>query len=101
MEPFNGPNVLGPSNPVPSLTSPQYPLSLKRASLGTVFLQTFCAVDDKFVSKVRMTFNTLEDATKFYKDYSKVADFSTRVQCTNKKGNEIKNQLITCTREEK
>ncbi|RYQ83107.1 hypothetical protein Ahy_B10g101723 isoform A [Arachis hypogaea] len=41
-----------------------------------------------------MTFNTLEDAAKFYKDYSKATGFSTRVQSTNKKGNEIKNQLI-------
>ncbi|RYR43525.1 hypothetical protein Ahy_A08g039931 [Arachis hypogaea] len=43
-----------------------------------------------------MTFNTLEDVPKFYTDYSKVAGFSTRVRCTNKKGSEIKNQLITC-----
>ncbi|RYR47773.1 hypothetical protein Ahy_A07g033734 [Arachis hypogaea] len=48
-----------------------------------------------------MTFNTLEEAKKFYKDYSKLASFSTKIQNTNKKGNEIKNQLITCTREEK
>ncbi|RYQ83403.1 hypothetical protein Ahy_B10g102081 [Arachis hypogaea] len=65
------------------------------------FNMTFCGVDDQFVSKVGMTFNSLEDVAKFYKDYSKVADFSTRVWCTNKKGNEIKNQLITCSREEK
>ncbi|RYR02733.1 hypothetical protein Ahy_B06g081545 [Arachis hypogaea] len=63
--------------------------------------ETFCAVDDQFVPKVGMTFKTLDDAAKFYKNYSKVADFSTRVWCTNKKGNEIKNQLITCTREGK
>ncbi|RYR03434.1 hypothetical protein Ahy_B06g082382 [Arachis hypogaea] len=62
---------------------------------------TFCAVDDQFVPKVGMTFKTLDDAAKFYKDYSKVAGFSSRVRCTNKKGNEIKNQLITCTREGK
>ncbi|QHO06908.1 uncharacterized protein DS421_14g458960 [Arachis hypogaea] len=35
--------------------------------------ETFCGVDDQFVPKVGMTFNTLEDAAKFYKDYSKVA----------------------------
>ncbi|RYR55154.1 hypothetical protein Ahy_A06g030400 [Arachis hypogaea] len=56
----------------------------------------FCAVDDQFIPKVGMTFKTLDDAAKFYKDYLKVADFSTRVRCTNKKENEIKNQLITC-----
>ncbi|RYR25126.1 hypothetical protein Ahy_B02g058755 [Arachis hypogaea] len=30
-------------------------------------LETFCGVDDQFVPKVGMTFNTLEDAAKFYK----------------------------------
>ncbi|QHN98438.1 Transposon protein [Arachis hypogaea] len=35
---------------------------------------TFCSVDDQFIPKDGMTFNTLEDAAKFYKDYSKVAD---------------------------
>ncbi|RYR07748.1 hypothetical protein Ahy_B05g075171 [Arachis hypogaea] len=48
-----------------------------------------------------MTFKTLEDAAKFYKNYSKAAGFSTRVRSTNKKENEIKNQLITCSREGK
>ncbi|RYR14656.1 hypothetical protein Ahy_B04g071318 [Arachis hypogaea] len=64
-------------------------------------LQFLCDVDEQFVPKVGMTFNTLEDAAKFFKDYLKAADFSTRVRNTNKKGNEIKNQLITCSREEK
>ncbi|RYR09871.1 hypothetical protein Ahy_B05g078294 [Arachis hypogaea] len=58
-------------------------------------------VDDQFVPKVGMTFTTLEDAKKFYKNYAKAASFSTRVRSTNKKGNEIKNQLITCSREGK
>ncbi|RYR28896.1 hypothetical protein Ahy_B01g053112 isoform C [Arachis hypogaea] len=48
-----------------------------------------------------MTFNTLEDAAKFYKDYSKAVGFSIRVRSTNKKRNKIKNQLITCSREGK
>ncbi|RYR66836.1 hypothetical protein Ahy_A03g012928 [Arachis hypogaea] len=48
-----------------------------------------------------MTFTTLEDAGKFYRNYAKVACFSTRVRSTNRKGNEIKNQLITCSRERK
>ncbi|RYR07910.1 hypothetical protein Ahy_B05g075408 [Arachis hypogaea] len=48
-----------------------------------------------------MTFKTLEDADKFYKDYAKAAGFSTRVRSTNKKRNESKNQLITCSREGK
>ncbi|RYR35565.1 hypothetical protein Ahy_A10g050710 [Arachis hypogaea] len=60
-----------------------------------------CVVDDQFVPKVGMTFTTLEDAGKFYRDYAKAAGFSTRVRSTNKKENEIKNQLITCSKEEK
>ncbi|RYR19217.1 hypothetical protein Ahy_B03g063925 [Arachis hypogaea] len=64
-------------------------------------LGTFCGVDDQFVPKIGMTFNTLEDAAKFYKDYSKVTGFSTRVRSTNKKKNEIKNQLTTYSREKK
>ncbi|QHO47148.1 Protein FAR1-RELATED SEQUENCE [Arachis hypogaea] len=58
-------------------------------------------VDDELVPKVGMTFTTLEDAGKFYRNYAKVVGFSTRVRCTNRKGNEIKNQLITCSREGK
>ncbi|RYR11529.1 hypothetical protein Ahy_B04g069049 [Arachis hypogaea] len=64
-------------------------------------LELLCDIDDQFVPNVGMTFNTLEDAAKFYKDYAKAAGFSTRVRSTNKKGNEIKNQLITCSREGK
>ncbi|QHO29076.1 Transposon protein [Arachis hypogaea] len=58
-------------------------------------------VDDQFVPKVGMTFTTLEDAGKVYRNYAKAAGFSTRVRSTNRKGNEIKNQLITCSREGK
>ncbi|RYR15983.1 hypothetical protein Ahy_B04g072961 [Arachis hypogaea] len=58
-------------------------------------------VDDQLVPKVGMTFTTLEDAGKFYRNYAKAAGFSTRVRSTNRKGNEIKNQLITCSREGK
>ncbi|RYR01742.1 hypothetical protein Ahy_B06g080604 [Arachis hypogaea] len=42
--------------------------------------EPLCDVDEQFVPNVEMTFNTLEDATKFYKNYSKAAGFSTRVQ---------------------
>ncbi|QHO13461.1 Transposon protein [Arachis hypogaea] len=63
--------------------------------------EPLCVVDDQFVPKVGMTFTTLEDAEKFYRDYAKAADFSTIFRSTNKKGNEIKNQLITCSREGK
>ncbi|QHN85699.1 Protein FAR1-RELATED SEQUENCE [Arachis hypogaea] len=64
-------------------------------------LKPLSVVDDELVPKVGMTFTTLEDAEKFYRNYAKAAGFSTRVRCTNRKGNEIKNQLITCSREGK
>ncbi|RYR54705.1 hypothetical protein Ahy_A06g030006 [Arachis hypogaea] len=69
--------------------------------LTRCIMQPLSAVDDELVPKVRMTFTTLEDAGKFYRNYAKAAGFSTRVRCTNRKGNEIKNQLITCSREGK
>ncbi|QHO22941.1 Protein FAR1-RELATED SEQUENCE [Arachis hypogaea] len=64
-------------------------------------LKPLSVVDDELVPKVGMTFTTLEDAGKFYRNYAKAAGFSTRVRCTNRKENEIKNQLITCSREGK
>ncbi|RYR12214.1 hypothetical protein Ahy_B04g069747 [Arachis hypogaea] len=64
-------------------------------------LQPLSVVDDQFIPKVGMTFTTLEDAGKFYRNYAKAAGFSTRVRSTNRKENEIKNQLITCSREGK
>ncbi|RYQ79578.1 hypothetical protein Ahy_Scaffold5g107804 [Arachis hypogaea] len=67
----------------------------------SVYFQFLCDVDEQLVPKVGMTFNTLEEAEKFYKDYSKLAGFSTKIRNKNKKENEIKNQLITYTREGK
>ncbi|RYR53180.1 hypothetical protein Ahy_A06g028175 [Arachis hypogaea] len=69
--------------------------------LTRCIVQPLSVVDDELVPKIGMTFTTLEDAGKFYRNYAKAAGFSTRVRCTNRKGNEIKNQLITCSREEK
>ncbi|RYR03313.1 hypothetical protein Ahy_B06g082191 [Arachis hypogaea] len=46
-----------------------------------------------------MIFKTLEEAEKFYKNYSKLAGFSTKIRNTTQKGDEIKNQLIVCSRE--
>ncbi|QHO40040.1 Transposon protein [Arachis hypogaea] len=65
------------------------------------FPEPLSVVDDQFVSKVGMTFTILEVAGKVYRNYAKAAGFSTRVRSTNRKGNEIKNQLITCSREGK
>ncbi|RYR07755.1 hypothetical protein Ahy_B05g075182 [Arachis hypogaea] len=74
---------------------------LRRSGVDQNFLGPLSVVDDQFVPKVRMTFTTLEDAEKFYRNYAKAAGFSIRVRSTNRKGNEIKNQLITCSREGK
>ncbi|RYQ85181.1 hypothetical protein Ahy_B10g104672 [Arachis hypogaea] len=62
-------------------------------------MHTSCVVDEKFVPKVGMIFKTLEEAGKFYKYYSKLADFSTKIRNTTRDGDKIKNQLIVCTRE--
>ncbi|KAL4288375.1 hypothetical protein AHAS_Ahas19G0279900 [Arachis hypogaea] len=42
---------------------------------------------------------TLEEVEKFYKDYSKLVGFSTKIRNTTRKGDEIKNQLIVYSRE--
>ncbi|RYR39032.1 hypothetical protein Ahy_A09g044426 [Arachis hypogaea] len=60
-----------------------------------------CVVDEQFVPKFGMTFKTLEEAGEFYKYYSKLACFSTKIRNTTRKGDEIKNQLITYSRKEK
>ncbi|KAL4294042.1 hypothetical protein AHAS_Ahas18G0188500 [Arachis hypogaea] len=62
-------------------------------------MQTSCVVDEKFVPKVGMIFKTLEEAGKFYKHYSKLAGFSTKIRNTTRDGDKIKNQLIVCSRE--
>ncbi|RYQ90658.1 hypothetical protein Ahy_B09g096689 isoform F [Arachis hypogaea] len=46
-----------------------------------------------------MIFETLEETAKFYKHYSKLASFSTKIRNTTRDGDKIKNQLIVCTRE--
>ncbi|RYR25236.1 hypothetical protein Ahy_B02g058896 [Arachis hypogaea] len=46
-----------------------------------------------------MIFKTLEEAAKFYKHYSKLAGFSTKIKNMTRDGDKIKNQLIVCTRE--
>ncbi|RYR26316.1 hypothetical protein Ahy_B02g060547 [Arachis hypogaea] len=56
-------------------------------------------VDEKFVPKVGMIFKTLEEAGKFYKQYSKLASFSTKIRNTTQNGDKIKNKLIVCSRE--
>ncbi|RYQ98910.1 hypothetical protein Ahy_B07g086737 [Arachis hypogaea] len=63
------------------------------------FDKTSCVVDERFVPKVEMIFETLEEATKFYKHYSKHADFFTKIRNTTQDGDKIKNQLIVYTRE--
>ncbi|KAL4350192.1 hypothetical protein AHAS_Ahas10G0117400 [Arachis hypogaea] len=63
------------------------------------FDETSCVVDEKFVPKVGMIFKTLEEVGKFYKHYSQLAGFSTKIRNTTREGDMIKNQLIVCTRE--
>ncbi|RYR00118.1 hypothetical protein Ahy_B07g088201 [Arachis hypogaea] len=55
------------------------------------FDETSCVMDEKFVPKVGMIFKTLEEARKFYKHYSKLAGFSTKIRNTNRDGDKIKN----------
>ncbi|RYR59465.1 hypothetical protein Ahy_A05g025358 [Arachis hypogaea] len=50
-----------------------------------------CVVDKQFVRNVGMTFKTPEEARKFYKNYSKLASFSTKIRNTTRKGDKIKN----------
>ncbi|MED6184294.1 hypothetical protein PIB30_046089 [Stylosanthes scabra] len=60
-------------------------------------------IDDEYTPKAGMTFPTLEEAAAFYKGYAKRAGFSTKIRNANrcKETKEVKNQLITCNREEK
>ncbi|RYQ84153.1 hypothetical protein Ahy_B10g103093 [Arachis hypogaea] len=58
------------------------------------FDETSCVVDEKFVPKVGMIFKTLEEARKFYKHYSKLASFSTKIRNTTRDRDKIKNKLI-------
>ncbi|XP_072064438.1 protein FAR1-RELATED SEQUENCE 5-like [Arachis hypogaea] len=62
-------------------------------------MQISYVVDEKFVPKVGMIFKTLEEAGKFYKQYSKLASFSTKIRNTTQNGDKIKNKLIVCSRE--
>ncbi|XP_029145717.1 protein FAR1-RELATED SEQUENCE 5-like [Arachis hypogaea] len=62
-------------------------------------MQTNCVVDGKFVPKVGMIFKILEEIGKFYKHYSKLAGFSTKIRNTTRDEDKIKNQLIVCSRE--
>ncbi|RYR14836.1 hypothetical protein Ahy_B04g071540 [Arachis hypogaea] len=71
-------------------------------SLSTIQLfhheYTRCVVDEQFVPKVGMIFKTLKEVGKFYKNYSKLAGFSAKIRNTTQKGDEIKNQLIVCSK---
>ncbi|RYR40100.1 hypothetical protein Ahy_A09g045777 [Arachis hypogaea] len=63
------------------------------------FDETSYVVDEKFIPKVGMIFKTLEEAEKFYKHYSKLVGFSTKIRNTTRDGDKIKNQLTVCSRE--
>ncbi|RYR02823.1 hypothetical protein Ahy_B06g081659 [Arachis hypogaea] len=44
--------------------------------------ETRYVVDEQFVPKVGMIFKTLEEAGKFYKNYSKLVGFFTKIRNT-------------------
>ncbi|MED6138454.1 hypothetical protein PIB30_074345 [Stylosanthes scabra] len=62
-----------------------------------------CDVEEEYIPKVRMTFQTAAEVDLFYKEYAKRAGFSTKIRNTNrcKETKEVINQLITCNREGK
>ncbi|KAL4345135.1 hypothetical protein AHAS_Ahas11G0248100 [Arachis hypogaea] len=62
-------------------------------------MQTSCVVDEKFVPEMGIIFKTLEEAGKFYKHYSKLSGFSTKIRNLTQDGDKIKNQLIVCSRD--
>ncbi|RYR28011.1 hypothetical protein Ahy_B01g052106 [Arachis hypogaea] len=73
--------------------------NLDNSSETYQFNATNCVVDGKFVPKVGMIFKILEEIGKFYKHYSKLAGFSTKIRNTTRDEDKIKNQLIVCSRE--
>ncbi|RYR02570.1 hypothetical protein Ahy_B06g081358 isoform B [Arachis hypogaea] len=91
------PGVITIANAVFGSTPPISPEILAKAF--QVDNNTRCAVDEQFVPKVGMIFKRLEEAGKFYKYYSKLASFSTKIRNTTRDGDKIKNQLIVCSRE--
>ncbi|MED6224827.1 hypothetical protein PIB30_087873 [Stylosanthes scabra] len=60
-----------------------------------------CDVEEEYIPKVGMTFQTLAEVGSFYKEYAKRAGFSTKIRNTNrcKETKEEMNQLITCNRQ--
>ncbi|MED6131038.1 hypothetical protein PIB30_006366 [Stylosanthes scabra] len=73
----------------------------RREDASDKITQYSCDVEEEFVPKVGMWFESVEEAGKFYKEYAKCAGFSTKIRNSNrcKETKEIKNQLITCNRE--
>ncbi|MED6139211.1 hypothetical protein PIB30_081733 [Stylosanthes scabra] len=80
-----------------------YSIVSKSSSETDSIIQFLGDVDEEYIPKAGMTFPTLEEAAAFYKEYAKRVGFSTKIRNTNrcKETKEIKNQLITCNREEK
>ncbi|MED6224207.1 hypothetical protein PIB30_081676 [Stylosanthes scabra] len=65
--------------------------------------QFWCDVDEEYIPKTSLTFQTVDEVGLFYKEYAKRAGFSTKIRNSNrcKETKEIKNQLITYNREGK
>ncbi|KAJ1260250.1 hypothetical protein BS78_10G217400 [Paspalum vaginatum] len=58
-------------------------------------------VDANFKPTVGMTFNTIVDAERFYKNYAHNAGFSVRIGQQKKEGEEILTKRFYCSREDK
>ncbi|MED6124176.1 hypothetical protein PIB30_056638 [Stylosanthes scabra] len=72
-----------------------------RADATEEIVQYPCDVDEEYVPKIGMSFETVVEAGLFYKEYAKRAGFSTKIRNSNtcKVTREVKNQLITCNSE--
>ncbi|MED6124089.1 hypothetical protein PIB30_055799 [Stylosanthes scabra] len=81
---------------------PHYTWRISRCTWSSRIMQRQILIDDdkEYIPKAGMTFQTLEEAAAFYKEYAKRVGFSTKIRNINrcKETKEIKNQLITCNR---
>ncbi|MED6135407.1 hypothetical protein PIB30_046146 [Stylosanthes scabra] len=65
----------------------------RREDAADEITQYSCEVEEEFVPKVGMWFESVEEAGSFYKEYAKRACFSTKIRNSNryKETKEIKN----------
>ncbi|MED6226751.1 hypothetical protein PIB30_106801, partial [Stylosanthes scabra] len=58
-------------------------LVIGRADASEGIEQYLCDVEEEYVPKVGMTFETVVEAGLFYKEYAKCAGFSTKIRNSN------------------